>query len=116
MDSVRGVWMPIDVVISPTDHRVTVCVQGELDAATAGQLSAVLEHADDAPHLVVDLAGSEFVDIPGMRAIAECAMRRREQGRRELMVAAPPPSAETILRMTPWRAQLRWEPRNPGDG
>ena len=114
MDSAGGAGDPIEVVISTNDHRVTVRIRGDVDAASADHLRAVLDITEDARHLVVDLSGSAFVDIAGMRAIARCARRRRTIGR-ELVVAAPPPSAETILRMTPWHRYVRWEPREPTD-
>lgn len=104
----------MDLVISATDRELTVRVRGDVDAASADHLSAALAGAEDVRHLVVDLSASSFVDIAGMRAIAECATRRNRRGH-GLVVASPPPSAETILRMMPRPPHVRCEPREPSE-
>jgi anti-anti-sigma factor len=56
-------------------------VAGELDIATAGQLSSALERALSAdPTLVVDLGGVSFVDAAGLHVILEIAERRNGSG------------------------------------
>ena len=60
--------------------------------------------------LTVDLSSTQFIDIAGVRALAACAKRRRALGL-ELLVLAPSPAAEWILKAPPFARHLRWEPR-----
>ena len=58
-----------------------IALAGELDLAGAATLEQelALVHADA---LVVDLRGLEFMDSSGLRAIANCALRAQDAGRR----------------------------------
>ena len=101
---------PIDLVLRSSSGAVGVEVRGDVDAATVDVLCAALEAADEAPKLVVDLSATQFIDLAGVRALATCARRRRARGR-DLLVLAPPPSAESILQMAPFCWDLQWQAR-----
>ena len=59
--------MPIDIVISANNHKITVRVRGDVDSASVDDLSNILGAAEDAQLVVVDLSASPFVDIPGVQ-------------------------------------------------
>jgi anti-sigma B factor antagonist len=71
-----------------------IALAGELDLAGA----AALEHelgALDAPALVVDLRGLEFMDSSGLRAIVVSAQRAQDAGRRFALI----PGAAQVMRV-----------------
>lgn len=100
----------IELTISSRSGAVEVEVHGEIDAATVDLLCSALDALDDAPKLVIDLSSTVFVDVAGVRALAMCARQRRARGR-ALLVLRPPESAEAVLRMSPFCADLRWVSR-----
>lgn len=100
----------IDLVVSSSCGAVEVDVVGEIDAATVDFLRSALDALDHAPTLVIDLSSTSFIDVAGVRVLAACARQRRARGQ-DLIVLGPPESAETILRMAPFRAELRWVAR-----
>jgi anti-anti-sigma factor len=104
---------PIDVLVTSESGAIAVCVRGDVDVATVEVLRCALEAVEDASELVVDLSGTMFIDIAGIRAVARCARRRRAIGR-DLLVIGPPPSSEWILQNAPFSRDLRWEPRPDG--
>jgi anti-anti-sigma factor len=56
------------------DGRVSVAIEGELDAASAPELEALLvevTEADDGRSTTLDLAGCTFIDSTGLRVIIE---------------------------------------------
>lgn len=102
---------PIDFVVGQTHPAgLTLRVRGELDASTAGHLRAALDGAVGVTELVVDLSTASFGDLCGVRELVRCARQRRAR-QDTLLVLAPPPSVESILRLTPLGAELSWEPR-----
>lgn len=65
-------------------------VIGELDLATAPQLTTVLRRAQrEASLTVLDLRGTEFIDTAGIHAIVDASIAARRAGRRLLVVPAP---------------------------
>ena len=92
---------PIEVVIRSSRGAIGVRVRGEVDAATVRNLRFALAVVEDAAELTVDLSSTQFIDIAGVRALAACAKRRRALGL-ELLVLAPPPAAEWILKAPPF--------------
>ncbi len=66
------------------DDSTQVCLSGELDVATAGNLDAVL-HAllAKGQALVLDLSGLTFADCSGLRPIQDA--QRRHPGRVTLL-------------------------------
>jgi anti-anti-sigma factor len=98
------------VVISSSGETIVVRVRGEVDTATVEVLRCALEVVEGARELVVDLSAAPFVDIAGIRALATCARRRGTLGR-DVLLLAPPPSAQRILDLLPVCSELRWRPR-----
>jgi anti-anti-sigma factor len=77
------------------DGVAVLTVAGEVDLATAPRLGAAVEQAlaTGAP-LIVDLAGVEFIDSAGSRALALAERAASERGARLLII----PSA-TVARV-----------------
>ncbi len=115
METTPETTLPIDILISSSSGAMALDVCGDVDAATVDVLDAALAALDDAPRLVVDLSATLFIDIAGVRALATCARRRRAHGR-DLLVVAPPPSAESILHLEPFSEDLHWLPRRRRPG
>lgn len=67
---------------------LSVVVEGEIDLATADELSAALDHAlsNGTEHLVVDLNQSPFMDSTGLKTLVMAQRRMAEQDR-ELVIA-----------------------------
>ena len=63
-----------------------IALAEELDLAGAATLEQALG-AIDAPALVVDLRGLEFMDSSGLRAIVLSAQRAQDAGRRFALIA-----------------------------
>jgi anti-sigma B factor antagonist len=69
--------------------QVVVALSGELDAIDAEGIGGLITTvAVRVPWLIVDLAGLEFIDCAGMRALA-AADRKARQARGGLVLAAP---------------------------
>lgn len=69
-------------------------VSGEVDTATASEFSAALAALPD-PHCVIDVSGLDFIDLRGMRAIAELAHSRGLS----IQLHRAPPSFERYWRL-----------------
>ena len=69
------------------DSVATVLVSGELDLATAPQLSAAVAEHGDAKMLVLDMTATTFIDSTGVRALLEAHHRSAGSGSRLLVVA-----------------------------
>jgi anti-sigma B factor antagonist len=82
------------------EASVLVCVQGELDLATAPALErALLDAAADAPvDLVVDLSGVRFVDATGLGALLRAA-EAAQAARGSLRLTAPSRMLRLMLRL-----------------
>ena len=67
---------------------LSIAVEGEIDLATADELSAALDHAfsNGTEHVVVDLNQSPFMDSTGLKALV-MAQRRMAEEDRELVLA-----------------------------
>ncbi len=69
--------------------QVVVALSGDLDVADTARVGALLATvAIRVPWLIVDLAGLEFTDCAGMRALAAAAKQARQAGG-GLVLAAP---------------------------
>ncbi|MGN6793263.1 MAG: STAS domain-containing protein [Streptosporangiaceae bacterium] len=80
--------------------RVVVALSGELDVSNAAHIGAMLTTVCvRVPWLIVDLAGLEFTDCAGMRALASAAEQARQTGG-GLVLAAPPPLALRVIELT----------------
>ena len=69
-----------------------VAMRGEIDIATAPDLTYVLDESikhDDA-HILVDCEQLTFIDSCGVRVLLDAYRQVREQGRHMLLVNVPP--------------------------
>jgi anti-anti-sigma factor len=68
----------------PDPTHTVLCVDGELDRQTAPLLAARLDElvrrAADGAVLTVDLAGTSFVDVGGVRTLLDACGRARQRG------------------------------------
>ncbi|MFI6739107.1 STAS domain-containing protein [Nonomuraea sp. NPDC050451] len=76
-------------------------VAGEVDAATAAQLTAYIEreHPDAGLPLVLDLSGVSFMDSSGLHVLVQQCHRHDEHGT-GLYLAAPHERVKRILELT----------------
>lgn len=83
------------------DHRIVV-VNGELDHHSAPVLREKLlptHFEPSAPHLVVDLAGLEFMDSAGLGLLVE-AYKRNDHGGGSFALTGAPASVRRLLHVT----------------
>lgn len=71
-----------------SDDWLSITVEGEIDLATADELSTALERAmsNGNQHVVVDLNQSPFMDSTGLKTLV-MAQRRMAEADRELVLA-----------------------------
>lgn len=71
-----------------SNEWLSIAVEGEIDLATADELSAALDEAisDGSQHVVVDLNQSPFMDSTGLKTLVMAQRRMAEDGR-ELVLA-----------------------------
>lgn len=80
--------------------RVVCRISGDLDAASAARLRAVLaEQLDEGSDAVVDLSGLGFIDSSGLGVLVG-ALKRFDAAGRQLSLRAPTPSLQRVLEMT----------------
>lgn len=85
-----------------TEIAAVVEVRGELDAASAPQLQAVLADLvdeQDELSIVVDLRELTFVDSSGLAVLARAQQRARDSGVR-IALAHPSPAARKVLEIS----------------
>jgi anti-sigma B factor antagonist len=86
--------------VTPGDAWTTVSVVGEIDLATAGELTAAVRTALDDASVVIDLRGVSFMDSSGVRAL-DTALREAAARGRELRVTdGLQPGVVQVLEMT----------------
>ncbi len=97
--------------VETTGGRTTVCPCGELDIATADQLTGTLaELARSGPvSVVVDLSSLGFVDVVGLRALLGGARDVRAAGG-ELVLAAPSRMLRRMIDLLDLHPELPLEP------
>jgi anti-anti-sigma factor len=71
-----------------SDAWMSITVEGEIDLATADELSTALDQAlsNGTEHVVVDLNQSPFMDSTGLKTLV-MAQRRMAENDRELVLA-----------------------------
>jgi anti-sigma B factor antagonist len=74
------------VDVHSTNAGVVLEVFGELDVASAPQLEAQLERADDAPLVVIDLSSLEFIDSTGLGILVRAHQTAQEHDRQFALV------------------------------
>jgi anti-anti-sigma factor len=97
----RGDLLPTPFTCSCTNGGVGaawVHVGGEVDIATAAQLTQTLD-ASQARLVVLDLREVAFLDSSGMHAIVNAGIRARQAGRRLILVGIPP-TVDRMLTLT----------------
>lgn len=76
-------WAILRVRIEPSEAVLTVQLEGELDAYSAGDLHNALREVEaGCTNLVIDLSGLTFLDCAGLHQIVEADRRVRERGGR----------------------------------
>jgi anti-sigma B factor antagonist len=105
----RGCSLPVmsatpdalDITIEDTEAGHLVRVSGELDLATAPQLSAVLLDAAGQSTLpvVLDLAGVTFIDSSALRTLVLAGRELADAGRK-LQIGARSERVTKVLEMT----------------
>lgn len=90
------------------DRTAVVAVQGRLTMTAAGELRTLLESsvADGRPWLVVDLAGTEFMDSSGLGALVAGLRAARTAGG-DLRIACAGEQVRTVLELTTMDRVLR---------
>jgi anti-sigma B factor antagonist len=100
----NGLQVLFDLIVSSdADGVVVVSVLGELDVATAPRLRQellriVAESAVE-PYVVLDLAGTDFLDATGLGAIFDGVKRTRQRGG-DLALARAEPQVLRDLEIT----------------
>ena len=82
----------LDFSRAEVDHSaVVLAVQGEVDISNAAELDAALRAAErpGSQALVIDLSGLDFIDLCGLRVLADCQQRRRAAERSLVVVTKP---------------------------
>jgi anti-sigma B factor antagonist len=89
----------------------TITLSGELDIATADELTAALDalSVDREGRLVIDLSAVGFMDSTGLRVLIE-ANRRAEAGGYELVIVTGESPAKRVLELTRMNEHMRVVP------
>ena len=102
---------PLRLTASRTGPVAVLRVEGEIDisneARLRGRLLDLLEprRVDPVRELVVDLSGLDFLDLSGVRALADAEARLRRQGG-SLVLRAPSGRVRRLLGLLEDRVQL----------
>ncbi|MCO8270213.1 STAS domain-containing protein [Actinoplanes sp. TRM 88003] len=98
--------LEITAIASPAGARVA----GEVDLATMPLFDLALELlAGCAVDVVMDLSAVTFIDIGGVRALAQATRRVRDAGRR-LWLRDPSAEVRRMIDLLGWAALYDWEP------
>jgi len=90
----------LDVAVCELPPECLVAVAGELDLASAPDLTGILRGLDRGGELVtLDLRALTFLDVAGLRAIQDARRIASEDGRR-LQILGPCQPAARILELT----------------
>lgn len=92
---------PLEVTIEQDRATPRVVLKGELDLASAEQLTETLRpvEASAPPTLVLDLRQLEFMDSTGLRALLAANGRAGDRGGK-LVVVRGPEEVDRVLRIT----------------
>lgn len=91
----------LSVVVRDRQDATVLAVSGELDLASSPQLLQALEgtYSEARERLVLDLAGLQFMDVTGLRALLRVQEGARQAGR-ELILANVQPGIRRLLTVT----------------
>jgi stage II sporulation protein AA (anti-sigma F factor antagonist) len=95
---------PWSIEVSTTGGTTCLCLRGELDAATAVELSSHVA-ASSSPEVDLDLGGVTFIDSSGLAAVLE-AHRRLAMEHRRLVVRDRSPIVQRVLDLAGVAAHL----------
>jgi anti-sigma B factor antagonist len=91
---------PFNAHVTRGGQASTVRVAGEIDAATAPELAAAIEHGSaDGRTVLLDLDETTFIDSAGLRIIMRAAQSLELTGSYLQLIAASP-AAVQILHLT----------------
>ena len=107
----RRMTRPADfrILTDRSGTRVEIAIHGELDLATAPQLTTAFERASELDGIelaVVDLRSLEFLDSTGLEAIMKFEARSRRQGV-DLAVVRGPRAVERLFSVMQLDQKLR---------
>ena len=96
------------ILTNRSGTRVEIAIHGELDMATAPQLTTAFERVSelDVELAVVDLRNLEFLDSTGLEAIMKFEARSRQQGV-DLAVVRGPRAVERLFSVMQLDQKLR---------
>jgi anti-sigma B factor antagonist len=92
----------LEVTEESGSQSIVVNVEGELDVATAPQLRELLRdlaHRSAREEVVVDLIGTEFMDLSGLEALAAAQEHLSARDKR-LVVCSPTRRVSRVLGIT----------------
>ena len=90
----------VDLSTRICDGHIIVALRGALDVADAVSVAAALAAvAARERHIIIDLAGLEFIDSSGVAALVRGRRQARDAGG-ELLLAAPQQQVLRILTLT----------------
>jgi anti-sigma B factor antagonist len=88
------------VSVTALDGATVVHVNGDLDCYSAPQLRTVLVELADGPRrVIVDVAGSTFIDSTGLGVLVGGLKRLREQGG-HMVLRSPTPMTARLFEVT----------------
>ena len=96
---------PLHIRSEPAPHAVVLALAGELDLATAAEVTAEVDALPAGP-VVLDLAAVSFCDSSGLRGLIECHRSREDRG--GLLLTRPSPPLARLLGMTGLEDYFRW--------
>jgi anti-sigma B factor antagonist len=91
MASCHETYPPFEVTVQRHDAAATLMVSGELDLATAPQLSSIVAKHGDARLLVLDLNAVTFIDSTGVRVLIEADRACANSGARLVVLTGDGP-------------------------
>ena len=97
---------PLVVTREVRDEVETVTLGGELDLASADQLTAIAADVSS-PCVLLDLSALAFMDPAGVRALLSVTAQARRAGRRLAIVCPPGSAAYRTLRLTGMLGKVR---------
>jgi anti-sigma B factor antagonist len=91
---------PLELAVFDAPPECLVAVAGELDMATAPELTGAMDELGGSRRLVtLDLRALTFMDVAGLRAVVEARRSVRRVGHR-LQILQPAGEAARVLEMT----------------
>jgi anti-anti-sigma factor len=89
-----------EISVSAYDHVTLVEVRGRVDSSNADELGEVLtrEIENGHTHIVLDLAGVEYMSSAGLREIVS-ALKRAKRGTGDVRLAQPSYRVREVLEM-----------------